>query len=397
MKRIYLEGRDSGWSLHSLYNELINYPPEGYEFVTDEKMETSNKINPLRVINRNLAYNRLNDFFDYFRPAAYYLYYKYREKQKTVKHVDLTYSSQHLIFRKEPWIVDLEHVGALVAYGKLELFRPFIEKLLASKYCKKIIPWSDAGKKTLFLNLDCKKFEEKIETVRLAVHPKKFVKNYDNDKVKLLFVGTANVFNIDSSFDLRGGKEVLEAFALLNKEYPNLELVMRSIIPQDLRQKYNHLSKKIRIIDRMLPWSSLEEEFKSADIFLFPGHTTPGMTILDAMSYELPIIATNVWGNSEIVKDGETGFLIKKSRKVPYYMRTPKGLIYYTPAFLKAIRKTDPEVIKDLAKKTSMLIEDKELRRKMGRKARQEIETGEFSIKKRNEKLKKIFDDAINK
>jgi glycosyltransferase involved in cell wall biosynthesis len=393
MKRIYLEGRARGWSLHSLYRELIDYPPDGYEFVTDEKLETSNKENTFRLINRNLTYNRLNGVFDYFRPAVYYLYYKSKEKQKP-RNIDLTYSSQHLIFRKEPWVVDLEQVGALVTYGKLELFRRFVEKLLASKYCKKIMPWSDVGKKSLFLNLDCKKFEEKIETVRLAVHPKKFVKKYDNDKVKLLFVGTVNVFNVEGSFDLRGGKEALASFAVLSKEYDNLELVIRSVVPYDIRQKYSYLSEKVRIIDQVLTWSSLEEEFKSADIFLFPGHTTPGMTILDAMSYELPIIATNVWGNSEIVKDGETGFLIKKSRKVPYYMRTPKGLIYYTPAFFKAIRKTDSDVAKDLSKKVSVLIEDKDLRRKMGRNARREIETGKFSIKKRNEKLKRIFDEA---
>jgi len=236
VKRVHLEGRSFGWSLHSLYKEIIDYPPNGYEFVTDEKIETSNKINIFRLIDVKLAYNRLNNFFNYFRPAAYYLYYKFKEKK--VKHVDLTYSSQHLIFRKEPWVVDLEHVGALAAYGKLELFRPIIEKLLASEYCKKIIPWSNVGKETLFLNLDCKKFYDKIETVRLAVRPKQFIKNYDDDKVKLLFVGTANVFNVESSFDLRGGKEVLEAFALLNKEYPNLELVMRSIVPRNLRLRW---------------------------------------------------------------------------------------------------------------------------------------------------------------
>jgi len=393
LKNVYLEGRSVGWSLHSLYNELKEYPPEGYTYVTDKGTETADKINTFRLLSSKLAYNRLNDFFDNFRPFVYYLYYM-SKKPKTVDRLDLTYSSQHLIFRKTPWVVDMEHVGALAGYGKLELFKPVIEKLLASEYCKKIMPWSDAGKNTLFLNLDCKKFSDKIETVRLAIRPKKFVKRYDDDKVKLLFVGTANIFNVDSSFDLRGGKEVFEAFALLNKEYPNLELVMRSIVPKVLRQKYSHLSKKIRIIDKMIPWSSLEEEFKSSDIFLFPGHTTPGMTILDAMSYELPTIATNVWGNSEIVKDGETGFLIKKSKRVPYYMRTPRGLIYYTPAFFKAIRKPDPNVAHDLSKKIGVLIEDKDLRRKMGRTARKEIETGKFSIKKRNEKLKRIFDEA---
>lgn len=394
MKRIYLEGRSAGWSLHSLYHELITYPPEGYEFLTDETIETANKINTLRLLSSKLAYNRLYDFSNYFRPAFYYFYYQAREKRRTIKNVDLTYSSQHIIFRKEPWIVDLEHVGALVAYGKLDLFRHVIEKALASKYCKKIMPWSDIARKTLILNLDYKKFEHKIETVRLAVPPKHFTKKHNNDKIKLLFVGTANAYNIYSSFDLKGGKEVLEAFSILDKKYSNLELVMRSHIPHDLMKKYKNLSNNMRILDKVLPWNVLEEEFKSADIFLFPGHSTPGMTILDAMSYEMPIITTDVWGNPELVEDGKTGFLIKKSRKVPYFMKSPKGVIYYTPAFFRAIRKTDHDVARELAKKASVLIENNALRLKMGRNARREIETGIFSIQKRNEKLKSIFDEA---
>ena len=75
-------------------------------------------------------------------------------------------------------------------------------------------------------------------------------------------------------------------------------------------------------------------------------------------------------------------------------MRTPKSVVYYTRAFLKAIKEIDFEVAERLSKKISILIEDNELRRKMGRNARREIETGKFSIKKRNEKLKKIFDEA---
>lgn len=42
------------------------------------------------------------------------------------------------------------------------------------------------------------------------------------------------------------------------------------------------------------------------------------------------------------------------------------------------------------------MIKDKGVRRKMGRAGRKEIETGKFSIEKRNEKLKRIFDEATS-
>ena len=62
--------------------------------------------------------------------------------------------------------------------------------------------------------------------------------------------------------------------------------------------------------------------------------------------------------------------------------------------FDEAIKILDPKVTQDLVEKTSTLIEKEELRRRMGEAGRQEIETGKFSIEKRNEKLKRIFDEA---
>ena len=47
-------------------------------------------------------------------------------------------------------------------------------------------------------------------------------------------------------------------------------------------------------------------------------------------------------------------------------------------------------------KKTSTLIENRDLRRKMGRAGRKGIKTGKISIEKRNEKLKRIFAEATS-
>ena len=47
-----------------------------------------------------------------------------------------------------------------------------------------------------------------------------------------------------------------------------------------------------------------------ADIFLYPTNVTPANVFLDAMSYELPIVTTDVWGNQEIVADGKIGVIV---------------------------------------------------------------------------------------
>ena len=151
--------------------------------------------------------------------------------------------------------------------------------------------------------------------------------------------------------------------------------------------------KNLKVIDQVIPLESLYELFRSSDIFLFPGHQTPAMVILEAMSFGLPVITTDLWANREMIRDGVNGLLIRKSNKVPYFDRyfIPKG---GTADVIKAIKTVDIEVVEDLVNKTSYLIEDEKLRHRMGKAGRREIENGKFSIKERNEKLKRIFDEA---
>ena len=388
MKKIYL---DFHGKKHSLYDNLINYPPNGYEFITGitslskfTKSASSIGFLPnllMRSVNRLIPISIIKPYLE--------------RNCKLPSDINLIYSSGHVIFKDIPWVVDLEFVTHLCGYNLnlLKRYKEMIRKALESENCKKIMPWTNAGKKTIDLTFNSDIIHEKTETVYLSVPPKTFVKEYNIDKIKILFVGSQN---LPKDFDIKGGKEVFEAFNILNKQYKNLELVVRSYVPKKIKTKHSEF-RNVKITDQIVPWIVLEEEFKSADIFLFPAHNTPGLAILDAMSYELPIITTNVWANPELVNDEKNGFLIKKSDKIQYYTENfiPN---WSAPKSLKMIKNmTDPKVVKELVEKTSILIEDANLRVKMGKAGRQEIETGKFSIEKRNEKLKGIFDEATKR
>jgi glycosyltransferase involved in cell wall biosynthesis len=266
-----------------------------------------------------------------------------------------------------------------------------VEKLLASDNCKKIICWSGLSKNTVLYNLNRQLLENKVIIVHHAVNKKDFVKQPPTNKIKLLFVGSAN---IAGDFELKGGKEALAAFVKLRQIYTNLEMVVRSDVPEEIKVSYTGIPG-LRIIDKIIPWPEIEQQFKTADIFLFPGHHTPFMSLLDAMSYELPIVTTNAYANAELVTNGRTGFVINCSKNVPYYLDKylPDGS---TPKFRKAIRVLDNDVVAELVAKTGLLIENADLRRQMGKAGREEIENGRFSIRKRNENLKRILDEATS-
>jgi glycosyltransferase involved in cell wall biosynthesis len=378
MRRILFDYKGVGF--HSMFNSILENPPQGYEFVfpknsVNEKPHLGKLMRKAVPLKNNSVRRALGCWLRWY------------VNKKTSTDADLIFSPHHLIYlRKKPWVVMIEHVGDLCPimydFKHFWLYKSMIEKILSSECCKKIMPYLNTEKMTLLENLNCEKFKNKIEVVNLALTPKNFKKEYGKDKISMLFLGTKHQTNITGSFEKRGGIELLEAFKILNKEHNNLELVIAAIIPPYIRNKYSQIlsQKNVKTFEYVVLGGKLESIMKNADILLYPGYITPSLTFLDAMSYELPVVATNWRGNFEMVENGKTGFLI----------RPPFRLEQITSA-----RIPDIYVVKELAEKTSILIEDAKLRQRMGIAGRREIEAGKFSTKRRNEKLKEIFDEAI--
>jgi len=379
--------------IHPSQWELIRYPPEGYEFVFSKTMWDKGIE---KIMERPPVIHALyNCFLSKFIPVP--IAKAYLQKYTKIPEADLIFSYNHLVFKKKPWIVNIEWLHMLTGANIKHLFqyRKVVEKAFSSNYCKGILTWNEVAKRSILMNLNCGRFQDKLEVVYPAVSKKGFVKKYNKEKVKLLFVGAGGPSD-HMSFLHKGGLELIEAFILLDEIYNNLELVIRSPIFEHTKRRIRHYSN-IRLIEQKIPWSMLEQEFKSADIFVHPTHYANSFSILDAMSYELPIITSDVYNNPEWVEDGVTGFIIKTSDKIPYYWKNliPSGPTLMLRQFNDAIRKVDRRIVQELVKKISILVEDGGLRRRMGRAAKQEIEEGKFSIKQRNKKLKEIFDQAV--
>jgi len=394
-KKVYLEPT---WRYHAYAHQLLASPPEGYEFVTPRKPVESKLLDTLS--HSGIGRPGL-ERLDSVLPTSLIKSWLERWSQPPRGTV-LTYACDHLVFRPEPWVVEVEYAGLLLG-ADLKHFKRFkrtLEKALASPFCRKIICWSEASRKGLLADLECNGFAHKVELVDYAVPPRHFVKVYpeqgrrktnDGKKTRLLLVGSGTG---KGAFDARGGREVLEMFSILRQRYSNLELVIRSDVPAEVKSKYGGMDG-LRLIESMVPWEELEREFRSADIFVLPSHATMPMNILDAMSYELPVVTVDYWANKDIVEDGRTGLVAHGFAGFsPHYPGTHQPA-WTTSGYKVTQRKTDPAVIADLVEKVSLLIENAGLRQKLGKAGRAEVEQGRFSLKRRNDKLKQIFDEAI--
>jgi len=109
---------------------------------------------------------------------------------------------------------------------------------------------------------------------------------------------------------------------------------------QDLIQQYG-LNETFVLqghLDDMLSF------YRSLDLYLNTSiHEGIPMSILEAMAHSLPVVAPNVGGISEVVENGEDGYLVST--------RDPKAL----------------------AEKCFLLYENRQLRRRMARAAREKI------------------------
>ncbi len=405
-KTVYFEpaGR-----LHSAHREFMRHPPSGYEFVTGgrvwDRLTALPTGSDLIIHNLPVALSKL-------LPVPLFKAWLEGRFARPPQGVALTFAYNHTVFRDEPWVANVEWVHMLAGFEvkQLRRFRGSIERRFASRRCRKIITWCEAAKRSILLNLDCRGFEEKVEVVPLAVPAKRFAKAGAGERLKLLFVGSANAprgpvngclpgrFLYD--FYQKGGQEVLETYVRLKPRYPQLELVMRAGVPPAVKRRFEGVPG-IRFIERVVPWPELEREFRSADVFLFPSHQVPPWgVILHAMSYGLPVVATDVYANAELVQDGRTGFIVRASSTVPYYAdeeRTiPSVVSSRRGDFNRAIRRVDPRVVEELAAKTGLLLDNEELRCKLGRAARREVERGRHSLEARNARLKAIFDEATD-
>ncbi len=108
------------------------------------------------------------------------------------------------------------------------------------------------------------------------------------------------------------------------------------------------------------------------------------------MAAGLPIVTTNTYAIPEIVENGKNGFLID----LPFNWHDNK----YLPIPRRSFTQEAYSLFVDqLVEKISILIEDSALRFKMGKENRFLVEDGKFSIKVRNKKLRRIYEEALMK
>lgn len=165
---------------------------------------------------------------------------------------------------------------------------------------------------------------------------------------------------------VKGHRYLLYAAALVLKKVPDVKFLIIGQGP--LRNSLEELAGKLNIAKNVIFMGyqkDITEILARLTLFVLPSIREPlGICLLEAMAAGLPVVATNVGGIPEVVKEKETGLLVP-----------PK----------------DPEA---LAQVILTLLEDKEKAKNMGIAGRKRVEQ-KFTIGTMIRKTEQVYQDLI--
>lgn len=176
--------------------------------------------------------------------------------------------------------------------------------------------------------------------------------------VRLLF--------LSNTFPSKGIFVLLEAFKLLSERFDDIKLDIAGMSNKNNDDKIdafisnNLLTQKVKR-HRYISTCEKYQLLENSDIFVLPTlNDAFPLALLEAMQFGLPVISTFEGGISEIVDEYITGFLVNQNN------------------------------VQELAEKMKILIENDDLREKMGKKSRQKF-LNEFTQNKFEQKMVRVF------
>ena len=257
-------------------------------------------------------------------------------------------------------------------------YKGFAIKLGYSLYCMligKLLSWANViiSPSRYYISeiraLD--KYKDKVIVIPNGIDVGDFNAAYsrEDSKRELGFSPSDRLLLYVGNFEPRKGLDILiKAMPRILKEAQNTNLVL--VGDGIMRDKLEALAKKLGVAEHVkftgfVNKSEKIRYYKSADIFILPSlYEIFGIVNLEAMACGIPVVASKVGGIPEVVKDGKNGLLIPPGNSEAL----ADALIY--------------------------LLENEDVREKMGKSGRKKVEG--YSWERIAEETEKVYNEVLS-
>jgi len=312
-------------------------------------------------------------------------------------------TSMPYTFGQNPWVIEIEDPTTLfyplIQNGQTADLRiedspylPIVRRLLESDRCKGIVTHIRSTARLVPTLFGSETIRRKVFYAPLGVKlPARWQRHQakNPDEIHLLFINSW--CQVPENFFVRGGLDILEAFAVLRERYPQLRLTLRTALPA-LDPYYHRILEAggVRLIQRFLSAEEMAALHADSHIFLLPAARIHIVSLLQAMSYGLAVVGSDGWGMEEYLCHEQNGLVVKGRYGKVSWADESAGLLRedYEPMYTP-----DPDVVRGLVEAVSRLVEEPDLRARLGRAARADVES-KYTLAQWNEGLKAVFDRA---
>jgi glycosyltransferase involved in cell wall biosynthesis len=412
MKKIFYGGhlRPFKHVGHHPQFEHIRYPPPGYEFVDRRTPSLEAGTRVLKSIGE-LAWAAIKNGSPLPALVKFIRSRSVRAQVGVPLDVSLAFlPSMPFFLGQVPWVIEIEDTTTLfVPFAKIagrrqdprlfgtggiynSGFLPALKALLQSRNCRGIITHVKSTADSIPVLFKDAELARKVFHIPLGIRQRVTEKTPANkEPVTILF--TNSWHQGATSFYLRGGLDLLEAYSVVFSKYPGTRLVLRTKLPPDLDERYRRIIDRcnVEVIDQFLSEAEMESLFDSADIYVLPAARLHVVSVLQAMASRLAIIVSDGWGMAEYITHGRNGLIVPGRYGRTSWMDS-NGMLRenYQPLFL-----TDPVVTNGLVEALSSLVKDAEMRTTLAATALNDV-GARFSLERWNHELAMAFDRALS-
>ena len=307
-------------------------------------------------------------------------------------------------FNQRPWVIEIEdpttlffpfHNNGGTAHTSIQSspYLPVVKALLESDACRGVVTHMRSTAEALPKLFGSDLITAKTHYVPYGTTlPPDAPERPSSGPLDLLF--TCSWHQIPESFFWRGGLDLLRAFETIHERYPHVRLTLRTRLPA-MPARFRQVLEKcwVRVIDRYLPDDDMDELMRGSHIFVLPACRIHVVSVLRAMAYGQAVVVSDGWGFREYVEHDRNGMVVPGRYGKASWM-DDAGMLredHYGAMF-----NSDAEVARGLIETISTLVENHELRQRLGAQARRDVAT-RFSLANWNRGLQKALDRATGR